>query len=285
VAKSYHSLAPKKSLGQNFLSDPWWIERVARCLETGPADTVLEIGPGKGAITRALLPRVGELWAVEIDQRMVEHLTAELGADPRLKILHQDFLLFNLGEALGGRPVRVFGNLPYHVTSSILMRVLDEIRRGHTDRSAAQVIDFAVMVQREVAQRILSGPGSREYGILSVFAGLFCEGRILLDVPPAAFFPRPKVDSAILRLAPRPTPLAPVADWEFFRRVVRAAFNQRRKMLRRSLANVPGLPDPEGLDDPRLLERRPETLSVPEFAELAARLAALAPPGSPGDGA
>lgn len=276
VNKSYKSLEPKKSLGQNFLADPWWIERIAHALEIQEGDLVLEIGPGKGALTRALLPLTRELVAVEIDQRMVGHLREELGGAPNLRIVHADFLRFDLGRELGTWPVRIVGNLPYHVTSAILMRVLDEIRRGHTDPAAARVTDFAVMIQKEVAQRILSGPGSREFGILSVYTGLLCKGEILLEVPPAAFIPRPKVTSSVIRLRPLPRPAADVRDWDYFRRVVRAAFNQRRKMLRRSLAGVPGLPDPEGLEGAEaLLARRPESLSVAEFADLAARLARL----------
>jgi len=277
VSKSFKSLEPKKSLGQNFLVDPWWIQRVAAALEVAPGDRVLEIGPGKGALTKALLPLAGEVVAVEIDARMVEHLRAELGPAPNLRIVHADFLRLRLDRELGGSPVRIVGNLPYHVTSAILMRVLDEIRRGRDGAEAAQVADFAVMIQKEVARRILAGPGSRIYGILSVFCALHCRGELLLEVPPAAFFPRPKVTSAVIRLRPLPRPAAAVADWELFRRVVRAAFNQRRKMLRRSLAGVPGLPDPEGLKDAaELLSRRPETLTVGEFADLTERLAALA---------
>jgi 16S rRNA (adenine1518-N6/adenine1519-N6)-dimethyltransferase len=275
VAKSYHSLDPKRSLGQNFLSDPWWIARIADALSLGQEDCVLEIGPGKGALTRELLPRTRDLVAVEIDGRMVEHLQAELGHHENLRIVHADFLRYNLSNELGGRRVRIMGNLPYHVTSAILMRVLDEIRRGHEDGQAAQITDFSIMIQKEVAQRILAGPGSRTYGILSVFTALFCQGEILLDVPPNAFFPRPKITSAVIRLRPLPAPLAHVEDWDFFRRVVRAAFNQRRKMLRRSLSGVPGLPEPEALHDEDLLSRRPESLSVAEFAQLAARLGAL----------
>jgi 16S rRNA (adenine1518-N6/adenine1519-N6)-dimethyltransferase len=272
--KSFKSMAPKKSLGQNFLSDPWWIARIAQALEIRPGDRVLEIGPGKGALTRALLPLARELVAVEIDERMVELLGRELGAAPNLRIVHGDFLAYNLGHEPEG--LRVVGNLPYHVTSAILLRVLDEIRRGHQE-GAARIADFSVMIQKEVARRILCGPGSREYGILSVYRALLCEGEILLEVPPNAFWPRPKVDSAVIRLRPLQRPAAQVENWDFFRRVVRAAFNQRRKMLRRSLAGVPGLPDPELLrDESGLLERRPETLAVGDFAWLAQRLAELA---------
>jgi len=278
VAKSYRSLDPKKSLGQNFLSDPWWITRIADALAIGDEDCVLEIGPGKGALTRELLPRTRDLVAVEIDSRMVEHLQAELGHHANLRIVQADFLRYNLSRELGGRRLRIMGNLPYHVTSAILMRVLDEIRRGHEDGQAAQITDFSIMIQKEVAQRILAGPGNRTYGILSVFTALLCTGEILLDVPPNAFFPKPKVTSAVIRLRPLAKPAAVVEDWDFFRRVVRAAFNQRRKMLRRSLAGVPGLPEPEGLCDDVLLARRPESLTVAEFADLAARLGALPRP-------
>jgi len=287
VGKSPRSLAPKKSLGQNFLVDPWWVAAIRDALGVGAGDRVLEIGPGKGVLTAALLEKAGEVLAVEIDARMVGHLAERFAGEPRLRVLHADFLRVDLRRECGERPLRIVGNLPYHVTSSILMRVLDEVRRGHEDpAAAARIEDFAVMIQREVAQRILSGHGSREYGILSVFVDVFFDGAALVDVPPAAFFPRPKVVSRVIRLKPLPAPRHAVADWAVFRRVVRGAFNQRRKMLRRSLAALPGLPPIEAVPGAEpWLTLRPEQLPPAEFAALAAAFAAALEAGVPATGA
>jgi 16S rRNA (adenine1518-N6/adenine1519-N6)-dimethyltransferase len=272
VGSSPRGLAPKKSLGQNFLVDPLWVSRIVEAFGVRAGECVVEIGPGKGVLTAALLERGCHVIAVEIDARMVGHLRERFEGEPRLTIVHEDFLRLDLGRAAAGRPVRVIGNLPYHVTSSILMRVLDEVRRGHEDpQGAARIVDFAVMIQREVAQRILSAAGSREYGILSVFVDLFFDGEPLADVPPAAFFPRPKVQSRVIRLRPLPAPRHGIGDWAIFRRVVRGAFNQRRKMLRRSLAALPGLPPIDAVPGAvPWLTQRPEQLPSAEFTALAA---------------
>ena len=178
----------------------------------------------------------------------------------------------HLAEVLAGQPVRVIGNLPYHITSSIIGRVLDEIRACQADSGAhARITSFDIMIQKEVGDRICSTHGTKVYGVLSVLAYMLCDVRILLDVPPNAFYPRPKVTSSILRFRPLPAPRYQITDWELFRKVVRAAFNQRRKMLRNSLLPLADLL-PEGfLSQPGLdwLERRPEQLSPLEFTQLA----------------
>lgn len=188
-SKSYKSLDPKKSLGQNFLTDPWWIQRIVSAFGLEPQDTVLEIGPGKGVLTAELLKVSGRLLAVEIDQRMVEHLGERFAGATNLEIVHQDFLRFPLGETLAGVPVRIIGNLPYHITSGIIGRVLDEIRAGQADPQAhARITSFDIMIQKEVGERICSTHGTKVYGVLSVLAWLLCDVRVLLDVPPKAFY-------------------------------------------------------------------------------------------------
>lgn len=291
MRKSYKSLAPKKSLGQNFLVDPHWIAAIRDAFGIGREDRVLEIGPGKGVLTEALLETTTELTVVEIDQRMVEHLQERFAGATNLRIVHADFLRYDLSREFAGKPLRVVGNLPYHVTSSILMRVLDEVRRHHEDpASAAEIGDFAVMIQREVAMRILSGHDCKAYGILSVFVSMFFDGETLLDVPPTAFHPRPKVMSRLIRLKPLAAPRHRIEDWGLFRRVVRGAFNQRRKMMRRSLAALPGLPPIEAVPGAEpWLTKRPEQLVPGEFAELAAAFgraiaSGAVPVGSPAAG-
>lgn len=284
MAKNYKSLAPKKSLGQNFLSDPWWIQRIVQVISPGTDDTVLEIGPGKGVLTEQLLPAAGKVVAVEIDGRMVEHLAERFQAESRLELVHADFLKFDLNQRFKGGRLRIVGNLPYHVTSAILFRVLDEVRRYHEDASlGACITDFTIMIQKEVAQRILSGPGESDYGILSVFVHQLCTGRALLDVPPAAFFPRPKVMSTILQLSPLDCPRYPLKDWDTFRRLVRGSFNQRRKMLRRSLRDLPGLPEISTVDglEP-WLDKRPDSISPEDFVTMANLLADHQPPSAKG---
>ena len=276
--KSYKSLHAKKSLGQNFLSDSFWIQRIVQAFALTPTDTVLEIGPGKGVLTRELLKYTNCLYAVEIDQRMVGHLQEEFPDAPNLNLVHADFLEYNLSQELAGKPVRILGNLPYHVTSGILLRVLEEVIRYHQDPSAAaRITDFSIMIQLEVADRILASPGGREYGILTVYRDLLCTGERLLDVPPEAFYPRPKVMSAVMRLIPRDTPKARVDDWDCLRRLVRAAFNKRRKMMRNSLAGVPGLPSIEEIEQiaPEVLDLRPEQLLPQDFASIANRIHAF----------
>jgi 16S rRNA (adenine1518-N6/adenine1519-N6)-dimethyltransferase len=266
------SLFAKKSLGQNFLTDPFWIQRIVQAFNLKAGECVLEIGPGKGVLTQELIKKSSELFAVEIDGRMVEYLEELFEGEKNLTLLHGDFLKFNLADTFAGRRLRVLGNLPYHVTSAILVRVLDEMRRYHEDpESAAEITDFSIMIQKEVARRLLSLDGSRAYGILSVFIHVFCDAELLLDVPPQAFTPRPKVDSTVICLRALKKPRFEITDWAIFRRVVRASFNQRRKMLRKSLASLGPLPaiselGPE-VDD--YLKRRPEQMSPGDFANLA----------------
>lgn len=273
-----HGLAPKKSWGQNFLVDRTVHARIARAAAAGEGDVVIEIGAGLGTLTAALLhgsPPTSRIVAVERDPDMLRVLAAELGADARLQILaedaaHTDFR--SLAEA-AGRPLIVVGNLPYQITTALLFAIID---------AGDAVTRAVVMVQREFADRVVAGPGSKIYGRLSVMVGQVMDARLLFRVPPGAFHPRPSVMSAVLSLARRPAPLAPVRDGRLFARVVKEAFGTRRKMLRRSLGDAFG----DGVAAAAFAAtgisgtRRPEELTISEFGRLADALDS-GPPGAP----
>jgi 16S rRNA (adenine1518-N6/adenine1519-N6)-dimethyltransferase len=257
-----HSLAAKKSLGQNFLLDLNLTGKIARAAGTGPSDTVVEVGPGPGGLTRALLlDGAGRVVAIERDERCLPAL-AEIAAryPGRLEVVHGDALGADLGAlAAGSDAVRIVANLPYNIGTELLVRWLTAADWPPFYRS------MTLMFQREVAERIVARPASAAYGRLGVLAGWRSEARILFDVPPQAFTPPPKVTSSVVHIVPRPAPLA--ADVRKLGRLTAAAFGQRRKMLRQSL---------KGLGGDRLLEaagidgtRRAETLTVEEFVRLA----------------
>jgi 16S rRNA (adenine1518-N6/adenine1519-N6)-dimethyltransferase len=260
---------PKQSLGQNFLIDENIVGNIIRDLRPTLGDAIVEVGPGQGALTGRLAERAGHLLIVEIDGRVIEELRERFAA-PNVVILHEDFLEVDLAEwaARLGAPLRIVGNLPYHLTSPILFKVFD---------AARSVRDLTIMVQREVARRIIAGPGTKEYGILSVMTRFHGTPKHLFSVSPNCFFPRPKVTSSVLQITMHPAGGAPAGlDPELFRTVVRTAFGKRRKTLRNSLRFLP-YPEPtvlrvvESLSFP--LEKRPEELSLEEFIELARQIA------------
>ncbi len=261
-----YDLRPKRSLSQNFLIQPAAAARIAADVaELG--QEVVELGPGLGALTAALLAQGCRVTACELDRDMVRVLRQELEEGPSLRIIEGDASKLDLrmhSETSGSKLV-VTGNLPYHATGSILRRVVE----------AAGVLEGAVlMVQREVQDRLVADPGTKAYGALTVFVQAAFEVEKSFRLRPGSFYPAPRVESAVVRLRPRPAPIA--EETEAFRQVVRAAFQQRRKTLRNALH---GLGEPERADralraaaiDPR---RRGETLSIEEFAALADRWAA-----------
>jgi len=262
-----HGLRAKKSLGQNFLVDPNVQERIVAAASIGSDDVVVEIGAGLGALTKLLVKQAGKVIAIEHDAELAALLGQELAGHSGLHIERADALDFDFAAAAraAGRPLVVLGNLPYQITSPLLFAITDAAAGG-------QVIGRAIlMVQKEFAQRMLAGPGSKVYGRLSVMVQQQAQGEILFHVGPGAFHPRPAVTSSVLRLRPRPTPLAPVRDPERFAQVVKQAFSVRRKMLRRALEPLGGsevagralaLAEIQGT-------RRAEELSVAEFARLA----------------
>ena len=253
---------PKKRLGQHFLTDANVIAKIVDAVGAPPGVPVVEIGPGEGALTGPLLDRYPGLTAVEVDAEAVAHLRTRF---PTLRVRHADVLDLDWAAlaAEAGGPLWVVGNLPYYITSPILFGLLDT--RAHLRRAV-------VMMQREVAERIVAAPGTKAYGILSVQLQLFARPALLFRVSRHVFRPKPDVESAVVALdfpggadgAEGPEGV----DSDVLRRVVRTAFGQRRKMLRNSLA---GLDAPHPLPD-AFATRRPEALAPAEFVALARAL-------------
>ena len=275
-----------KRYGQHFLQ-PEWAEKLIAVIDPRPDDRFLEIGPGPGALTLRLAPRVAHVTAVEIDPEMIAALRAKLPSN--VTLIHEDILEFDLRRLSAPPPLRAAGNLPYNVASPILFKLL----HAHTDRElppdrhpleprgaagalakaeASHVFqDATLMVQREVAERLEARPGTKAYGVLAILVQLHADVRRLLTLPAGAFRPVPKVESAVIRLMFRP-PAVPVADEAEFERIVRSMFTQRRKTLLNALrpAGAVRHVDPAAAlakagIDPR---RRPETLELRELARL-----------------
>ena len=243
---------PKKHLGQHFLTDPAIAGRIVDALQAPGGSTVLEIGPGTGILTGPLLESDLRIVPVEIDHESVEYLKKRW---PLLenRILESDFLRLDLKGHIP-EPFHIIGNFPYNISSQILFRILDYRQ---------QVRSVVCMIQKEVASRICSPPGSREYGILSVLLQAYFNTESLFTVKPGSFFPPPKVHSGVIRLTRNPTAYLACNETLFFR-VVKATFNQRRKMIRNSIKSILLNLD----SDHELLSKRPEQLGVDEFIEL-----------------
>ena len=262
-----HGLSPRKSLGQNFLFDLNLTARIARAAEPLENVTVVEVGPGPGGLTRALLALgARRVVAVERDDRAMAALGEIAARYPdRLDVVAGDALTVDLGEALGPERGRIVANLPYNIATALLVKWLT------IEPWPPWYDSMVLMFQREVAERIVAKPGGKSYGRLAVLAGWRSEAKILFDVAPSAFVPPPKVTSSVLRLVPRPVPLT--CDATLLQRVTEAAFGQRRKMLRQSLKSL-------GVDPMPLLEAagleptaRAEEISVEGFVNLARALA------------
>ncbi len=255
----------RKSLGQFWLEDPQAAREIVAALELQPGETVIEVGPGAGALTVPLLETGARVIAVEIDRRMVEVLRRLERDHPGLRVVHADILEADLSELAEGGRFSLTGNLPYHITSSLLFRLLDHAR--HHPGTLRRAV---VMMQFEVARRIAAGPGESEYGILSVFTRLWGEPELAFTVPADRFRPAPKVDAGVLKLDFAAEPRYPLPHWPTFKRLVKGTFGKRRKMLRNSLPGIAKLGPWEGLDFD--WSRRPQTLSAAEFSWLAERL-------------
>ncbi|RFC69095.1 MULTISPECIES: 16S rRNA (adenine(1518)-N(6)/adenine(1519)-N(6))-dimethyltransferase RsmA [Mesorhizobium] len=255
-----HGLNAKKSLGQNFLLDLNLTSKIARSAGDLTQTAVLEVGPGPGGLTRALLLNgAKKVIAIERDERCrpaLEEIAAHYPG--RLEVIFGDALKTDIGALAAGLPIRIVANLPYNVGTELLIRWLT------LPEWPPYYESMTLMFQREVAQRIVAAPGSDAYGRLGVLAGWRTNAKIAFDVPPQAFTPPPKVTSSIVHLVPRDAPLP--ADVKVLGRVTEAAFGQRRKMLRQSLKSIGGerLLAATGIDG----TRRAETLSVAEFVAL-----------------
>ena len=262
---------PKKSRGQNFLVHERVIDAIVGLLDLEPDDNVVEIGPGLGFLTRRLVERAGQIWAVEVDSFLAEQLRrGALGANPKFHLIHGDFLEFFPDDLLPSVKFKLAGNLPYNISTALLFRIFEMRERFSL---------LALMLQKEVADRIVGKPGTKQYGALSVWAQLY--GRVTgkASVSPEAFFPRPKVRSTVLKIEMFSKPLIDEADLPSLRALVRAAFGQRRKTLGNALAASFG-------EERAAIEswlrahdidplRRGETLSVDEFIRLARALRQL----------
>jgi 16S rRNA (adenine1518-N6/adenine1519-N6)-dimethyltransferase len=258
---------PRRSLGQHFLIDKNIVHKIVRLAELQPGETVLEIGPGRGILTEALLNSSGLVVAVEVDAALCAHLRATLGPRSNFRLVEGDALTFDYAQVPS--PFLVVANLPYYVSTPLLFRLLEDRRR--IDR-------LVLMLQEEVVARLAAAPGGKDYGALSIAAQFYCEVRQAFRVPPTCFRPKPQVGSAVVVLTPLPKPRVSVADEAFFFRIVRAGFAHRRKALPNSLRDegFEGAPTAAALEqagiDPR---RRAETLSIEEFAALTETLLSL----------
>lgn len=269
-----HGFRHSKSLGQNFLSDIHIIEDIVDGSDIEPEDLVIEIGPGMGVLTAAAAERAGKVIAVEIDKKLIPILKETLAEYDNVEIINADIMKTDLTEIVeanrpaDGGKVRVIGNLPYYITTPIIMKLLEE---------SVPADSITIMMQKEVADRIKAGPGGKDYGALTVAVGFYCTITHVADAPKEVFVPRPKVDSTVIRLDLRKECPVDLIDQKIFFETVKGGFGQRRKTLLNSLTGVRGLPKPEIADaldaagiDPK---RRAETLSLDEFAAVANEIA------------
>ncbi|WP_312706668.1 16S rRNA (adenine(1518)-N(6)/adenine(1519)-N(6))-dimethyltransferase RsmA [Stenotrophomonas sp.] len=219
----------KKQLGQHFLADRHYIDKIVMAVNPKDGDRLVEIGPGQGAITLPLLRVHPKLTVIEFDRDLIAPLTAAAEPLGELTIVHRDVLRVDFTELAADQPIRLVGNLPYNISSPILFHALEH---------ATVIRDMHFMLQKEVVDRMAAGPGSKVYGRLSVMLQAYCQVTSLFVVPPGAFRPPPKVDSAVVRLVPRDPATIAIHDHARFAEVVKAAFGQRRKTLRNALNKV-----------------------------------------------
>jgi len=268
------SFYPLKRFGQNFLTDPRIINRIVEALDPRTDETIVEIGPGKGALTAPLLERAGSLVAIEFDQNLIPLLGDKFNAQPNFKLIQDDALVTDFCDAI--RPAiqaRVVANLPYNVATAILQRLIEQ---RHC------LTELVVMLQREVVDRITAPPGTPERGYLSVFVQTYCEMEKLFDVAPSSFRPAPKVWSSVIRLTLRSSLAGPVRDEKLLWQVISAGFAQRRKTMLNNLRHAPNplqeIVKSHGGASIVLcqadvdLQRRAETLTLEEWARIARTL-------------
>jgi 16S rRNA (adenine1518-N6/adenine1519-N6)-dimethyltransferase len=265
-------LRMSKKLGQNFLIDAGIVQGIVDAAQIEPGDRVLEIGPGIGTLTQGLAEAGADVTAVELDKKLPAVLAETLKGYDNVRIVPGDILKVNIPEIMGDAPFKVAANLPYYITTPILMALLER---------HLPITHMVTMVQKEVALRMVAQPGGKDYGALSVAVQYYTEPEIVLDVPPRSFIPAPEVDSVVIACKVRETPAVAVQDEKMFFRVVKAAFGQRRKTLANALKGG-GLPKEQVRDamekagiDPT---RRGETLSLTEFAQLADAFSVLGMP-------
>ena len=256
-----------KSLGQNFLVDDSVPRDIVLGAEVDENDLIIEIGPGVGTLTAQLLNKAKKVVAIELDNDLIPILRQEIGDNPKFELIHNDALKVNFNEVIGEeKSVKLVANLPYYVTTPIIVKLLKE---NYNFKS------LTIMIQKEVAERMNAEPGNKDYGALSLLVQYYCDTKIIRKVPPQCFIPRPKVDSIVIRLDRLSEPKVSVENEKLFFEIIRSSFNMRRKTLWNGVKNI-GLAK-ENLElafeeasiDPK---RRGETLTIEEFATLSDKI-------------
>ena len=245
----------RKKWGQNFLTDSNLLDRIVRTVEPQENDNFLEIGPGDGSLTELIFPKVKQMVVVEIDPLLVKHLSIRSDLDG-LHIIHGDILLQDIEDLPIEEPVRIVGNIPYNITSSIIFWLIEQLDFWD---------DAFIMMQKEVAQRLTANIGTKEYSRISVVVGAYLDMEMCFKIPPDVFIPKPKVESAIIRFTKKSSPIVADNQYVKFNKIVKMAFSKRRKMLRNSLNDFD---IPVSIQEEIDFTRRPETLSIEEFAKL-----------------
>jgi 16S rRNA (adenine1518-N6/adenine1519-N6)-dimethyltransferase len=266
-----HNVRFSKSLGQNFIINDRIIDEIIRRGGISKGDSILEIGPGIGVLTQALAETAHQVIAVELDNKLIPILNETLEDYDNVEIIHNDILKIDVGQMIEEKmekPTKVVANLPYYITTPIIMKLIEEV---------SGIEEIIVMVQKEVAERMVSGPGTKDYGSLSVAVQYYCDSMIILDVPRDNFMPAPNVDSAAIRLIVKDEPTVEVLNEAFFFKIIKGAFALRRKTLINSLSKSAIGIDKELLK--KILEEmgidlriRGEKLDINDFAKLANRI-------------
>ncbi len=271
---SEYGIKPVKSLGQNFLLDNNTIEKIIDAANITANDLVIEIGPGAGSLTKKLAERAGNLIAIEIDKKLIPLLNDVMAGVSNFELINADILKIDIkSQILDKYPnytsYKVVANLPYYITTSIIMGILE------SDNPPSLLI---VMMQKEVAERMAAGPGNKTYGSLSVVSGYYCRVKKIMDVSPNCFYPKPAVSSSVIRMDVRDNPEVTIDNERFFFKLIKSAFAQRRKKVSNSISNTLGL-NINKIDIEMLLEDmglvadiRAERLSIQDFAVLSNRL-------------
>lgn len=266
---SKYPFAFQKKFGQNFLIDPHVLDKIIRSADITEEDCVIEIGPGIGCVTQALLENAGKVISIEIDAQLIPILTEQFGEEPNFKLIHKDVLKVDLKKLIEeespNRKVKVVANLPYYITTPIIMTLLE---------NELPIDSITVMVQKEVADRLASKPGTKQYGAITVSVNYFCDSYLVANVPRNCFMPRPNVDSAVIQLKLHDEPPVKAKNTKQLFKIIKAAFMLRRKTLLNTLAAHGEL----GIEKDKLkqiledsgvgAQTRGETLSIEEFARL-----------------
>ncbi|HKL43295.1 MAG TPA: 16S rRNA (adenine(1518)-N(6)/adenine(1519)-N(6))-dimethyltransferase RsmA [Clostridia bacterium] len=266
-----HNVRFSKSLGQNFIINDFIIDEIIRRGDISEEDSILEIGPGIGVLTQALAETAHQVIAVELDNKLIPILNETLEEYDNVKIIHNDILKIDVSRMIEEKmekPTKVVANLPYYITTPIIMKLIEEV---------SGIEEIIVMVQKEVAERMVSEPGTKDYGSLSVAVQYYCDAMIILEVPRDNFMPAPNVDSAVIRLIVKDEPTVNVLNEAFFFKIIKGAFALRRKTLINSLSKSAIGIDKELLknilEDMNIdLRIRGEKLDINDFAELSNRI-------------